>query len=111
MNPTLKTQWTAALRSGEYMQGRGHFKTREGHYCCLGVLCMVLNRPDLMQLNSVHTERFDDYGGLFGISRLFPDQGEALWRLNDVTKLTFNEIADWIETHVEETSTGMLTGG
>ena len=60
---------------------------------------MVLNRPDLMH-DPVHTERFDDFAGLFEISGLAPGQGDALWRLNDVVNRTFNEIADWIETHI-----------
>ncbi|MCU1305127.1 MAG: hypothetical protein JWQ87_5411 [Candidatus Sulfotelmatobacter sp.] len=30
--------WVRALRSGKYKQGVGALK-REGHYCCLGVLC------------------------------------------------------------------------
>jgi hypothetical protein len=38
MNPEVKAQWVAALRSGEYEQGRDAL-TLEGKYCCLGVLC------------------------------------------------------------------------
>lgn len=38
MNPEIKAQWVAALRSGEYEQGRNKLNT-DGKYCCLGVLC------------------------------------------------------------------------
>lgn len=38
MNPEIKAQWTAALRSGEYEQGQGSLR-RDGKFCCLGVLC------------------------------------------------------------------------
>lgn len=38
MNPAIKAQWVAALRSGEYQQGRNFLRTDEG-FCCLGVLC------------------------------------------------------------------------
>ena len=38
MNSTIKTQWIAALRSGDYKQGRS-FLRKGNHYCCLGVLC------------------------------------------------------------------------
>jgi|HubBroStandDraft_2_1064218.scaffolds.fasta_scaffold00003_8 hypothetical protein len=41
MDPTLKAKWTATLRSGEYVQGTGCLRTSAGHYCCLGVLCVV----------------------------------------------------------------------
>lgn len=42
MNAEIKAQWVAALRSGEYRQGRSQLRTEtpDGHrYCCLGVLC------------------------------------------------------------------------
>jgi hypothetical protein len=38
MNPEIKQKWIAALRSGEYKQGKGGLRNTEG-YCCLGVLC------------------------------------------------------------------------
>ena len=38
MNEDIKAQWTTALRSGEYPQGKGTLRTEDG-YCCLGVLC------------------------------------------------------------------------
>lgn len=39
MDPNIKAQWVAALRSDEYTQGDGYLKTLDGNYCCLGVLC------------------------------------------------------------------------
>jgi hypothetical protein len=44
MNPEIKAQWVAALRSGEYTQGMGALKTLEGAYCCLGVLCDLAHK-------------------------------------------------------------------
>ena len=38
MNPEIKAQWVAALRSGEYEQGAGYLH-RGDTFCCLGVLC------------------------------------------------------------------------
>lgn len=35
-------KWLAALRSGEYKQGKGSLKSHEG-YCCLGVLQCALD--------------------------------------------------------------------
>lgn len=40
MNPEVKAEWVAALRSGEYMQTKGHLKDSNG-MCCLGVLCDI----------------------------------------------------------------------
>jgi len=39
MNPEIKAKWVAALRSGEYVQGRGALRRDDNTYCCLGVLC------------------------------------------------------------------------
>lgn len=44
MNKELKQKWVAALRSGEYKQGKGkllYHENGETSYCCLGVLCEV----------------------------------------------------------------------
>lgn len=38
MNPEIKEQWVAALRSGEYEQG-AEYLHRDDTFCCLGVLC------------------------------------------------------------------------
>lgn len=40
MNQEVKEKWVAALRSGEYEQGRGYLNRGE-QFCCLGVLCEV----------------------------------------------------------------------
>lgn len=38
MNPKIKQEWIAALRSGEYKQGQKTLSS-DGKHCCLGVLC------------------------------------------------------------------------
>jgi hypothetical protein len=38
MNPEIKAQWVAALRSGDYQQGDEYLR-RGDEFCCLGVLC------------------------------------------------------------------------
>lgn len=41
MNPEVKVKWLAALRGGEYKQGRGCLRKEsrgETRFCCLGVL-------------------------------------------------------------------------
>jgi len=38
MNPEIKAQWIADLRSENFAQGQGLLRTGD-QYCCLGVLC------------------------------------------------------------------------
>ena len=38
MNPEIRARWAAALRSGDYEQGRDNLR-RGDKFCCLGVLC------------------------------------------------------------------------
>jgi hypothetical protein len=45
MNPEIKAQWVAALRSGEYKQALSALRLDDpaggSGYCCLGVLCDI----------------------------------------------------------------------
>lgn len=38
MKADVKVKWIAALRSGDYEQGKGALH-KDGKFCCLGVLC------------------------------------------------------------------------
>jgi hypothetical protein len=62
MNPTSKTLWVRALRSGKYPQGRGRLFS-DGAYCCLGVKCAI----DAWPLNKLAWQfeiRGRDYGSV-----------------------------------------------
>jgi hypothetical protein len=50
MNAEIKAQWTAALRGGEYVQGRG-FLNADGKFCCLGVLCELAVKAGIIESN------------------------------------------------------------
>lgn len=99
-----QTKWLAALRSGEYQQGK-QYLCREGRYCCLGVGCEVLGVPktpyeDCVAFNgsiSTAPNMFRDLVGLrdfMGVAT----SGCTLTSLNDVDGKSFSEIADIIES-------------
>ena len=96
MNPDLKAKWISALRSGRYTQGQKRLKTKEGHYCCLGVLCKVLEKPEYIQLGT----RGDNYCDLRAASGLTHTQTDLLTRLNDTLRESFTQIADYIEANL-----------
>lgn len=43
MTPGIKAKWLEALRSGKYAQGIKLLRTQDEKYCCLGVLCDIMN--------------------------------------------------------------------
>lgn len=45
MDPVIRDLWTAALRSGDYRQGRKLLR-HAGRYCCLGVLTDLALKAD-----------------------------------------------------------------
>jgi len=58
MDQWLKKQWTTALRSGAFPQGRNVLRSTEG-YCCLGVLCEVLGYESVLE--EVFNVQTDEY--------------------------------------------------
>ena len=113
----LWTEWTAALRSGKYKQGRRYLHqitNGEHEYCCLGVLCDVANKrhPGLL--------RYDDENGWFSYdsqgailpAKLAELMGISAWgtytdcngrvvsltAMNDYEGSTFEQIADVLDS-------------
>ena len=66
MNPEIKVQWVAALRSGKYRQGAGVLHRRKpagDEYCCLGVLCELAVRAGVA---NVEPARYDGDSFVYG---------------------------------------------
>ena len=116
MKRCFRQPWLDALRSGKFEQGEGKLRTKENKYCCLGVLYEVTGVEWAMTeyfssyavKNCQAAKSYDGYNcaGLgddkrqFGITK---DQEIRLWQLNDCEKLSFPQIADWIEKYIPET--------
>jgi hypothetical protein len=115
MNSTIKKKWIAALRSGEYTQGKKQLHTKEGSFCCLGVLCdLYLKEKGLVWEEDSDGEGYElVYGDRRYITipplnvrewaGLEPDmnsyRGDSLIKHNDELGSDFNEIADVIEAY------------
>jgi hypothetical protein len=107
MNPQVKTDWVAALRSTRYTQGEGILKSYDGDFCALGVLC------DLHAHTSdepwVHCGNAFTYLGEALIcpenvqswAQLDSAQCSQISTLNDKSPTAgFAHIADYIETYL-----------
>ena len=116
MNPEIKKKWVEALRSGQYVQGRNKLRSPSSNdpdfpapsaFCCLGVLCDVVDstqwqppmdrKPDYMLYGYHSTSTPPDVLDTSGLGRTDED---ALVKLNDDERWTFNQIADWIEENL-----------
>lgn len=107
MNPEVKTKWVAALRSGDYRQGRGTLRSSADEYCCLGVLCDLAVKDGILDQPDRGPYRGSpwSYGGNSG----YPPVGVDYWvgalrmgtlvDMND-TGVPFSEIADYIEANL-----------
>jgi hypothetical protein len=114
MNPEIRAQWCAALRSGQYRQGRLTLR-RSDSYCCLGVLCDLAVRAGVLDDATAGPIAGDEDAGRMRYdsrSRYLPpsvqkwaglvsndpviDAGRSLAEVNDAG-YTFAEIADLID--------------
>lgn len=118
MKKKIAKIWCKALRSGEYKQDQHvlHNKTRNT-FCCLGVLCELAVKAgvevdviDIHQMDTVVNydgdcaflpESVQKWAGMESTNGWIKGSTRSLSSLND-SGLSFNEIADHIEAHVED---------
>jgi hypothetical protein len=112
MDAELKAKWIAALRSGEYEQGKGNLRARNGTYCCLGVLCKVagygIDTDNDCALRPDGTKGEQSYDALDDLGAV-PKIRHPLISMND-SDSTFTEIADYIEANIPVTTRDGETG-
>lgn len=110
------------LRSGNYKQGTMYLK-KDDCYCAEGLLAEILAEDDILEskttecatgfMNKKSDENVAVYGeyvipGIVFYVRQNDDVQHHLWKLNDgctdIKSHSFNEIADIIESAIEENS-------
>lgn len=124
MNKEIAKIWCNTLRSGKYEQGRRLLHNKaQNTFCCLGVLCDLAVKAGVKVNVEVNVEEdsrteFVTYDSAYNTlpksvqkwAGLCNEAGRpknderliALWELNDLEKRSFDEIANYIEEHVEE---------
>lgn len=105
MKAEIKARWIEALRSGKYEQGKRALHPYGSKFCCLGVLCDVVD-PSKWE--------GEEYNGAVGYLpgdlqdevRLLDREQTHLINMNDgnpangIAGKPFSEIADWIERNI-----------
>lgn len=108
MDRELKAKWIKALRSGKYRQGHGYLN-EGGNFCCLGVLCDVVDpdgwTDDYLTVTKGHrlsrghrllSQSTKESLGIMDHASKLMDMNDGT---NEVTK-SFVEIADYIEENL-----------
>lgn len=91
--------WTAALRSGEYVQTNNNLYRSDGAFCCMGVAGKVcLKLPLSLMLGAGYMRFMSRFRETAEDKRPFTVNEEAIlgW-LNDEARLTFTQIAAFVE--------------
>jgi hypothetical protein len=107
LDPEFKAKWCAALRSGEYKQGKHVLRNPEDNsYCCLGVAYKVakgVNPPDHTLggyiVGDIDTDGVPDMLIGTGADAGIHTPRYVLVKMNDDGK-SFLEIADYIEQNL-----------
>jgi len=108
------------LRGGKYKQGKEYLQTKNGNFCCLGVLCDLYIRTKEGK-KSKAAWRGDEFGGYEFASKKETEGGvlprevkkwaglgdsnpyldnDVTSELNDETRVGFRGIANRIEKHL-----------
>ena len=108
MNKEVKAKWIEALESGKYKQGQEQLRNRD-KYCCLGVLCDIIDTSKLCFYSSEGLYEYNSDEGSYetilpyslraklGITS---EQESDLIQLNDAEDYDFPAIADWIKENL-----------
>lgn len=113
MNQAIKEKWVAALRSGEFEQGRRNLRSSDDKFCCLGVLCHIID-PNGWRLDQEKGRYlFDTHGALLpeeivkaaGLNNSSPCVEDKNTNVCSLTSLNdhgmpFTEIANLIESYL-----------
>ena len=112
MNPAVKKIWIDALRSGLYKQGKHQLRISLDRFCTLGVLCN-LHAQAHPEIAAKQTNLYEYLGesyvlpveamkwaGLTGRGPMVDTKIGTIPHLNDIEKMTFDEIADVIEEYL-----------
>jgi hypothetical protein len=117
MPQELKDKWVAALRSGEYKQGKHCLHgILNNTFCCLGVLEHVADGECETSDTGLPTQKWcEDHNvnfnghlvkegkpaGFYPVLDICNCGATPAYKANDTLEMNFNEIADLIESQVE----------
>ncbi len=109
MNEEIAKKWVSALRSGKFQQGPYNLRGMDDRFCCLGVLCQILETPiapsyydptvryQYGQVDDASTAYLPN--SVLKLTGMKEGSQPQLQYMNDAKRLPFTEIADFIEAN------------
>ena len=104
MKKDIKEKWVKALRSGKYVQGPDYLRDCHNRFCCLGVLCDIIDVEWKSTKSGGYAVCINDESSstylpnkILEKIELSTEEQNYLAKLNDMDGFTFNQIADFIE--------------
>lgn len=97
----VRALWVAAMRSGKYKQGMHCLRTINDAYCCLGVLCDVVDPSGWNAGGEYLGADLYPPGSICDAAGLTGDMTRNLGRMNDVMGFSFARIADAVDSEFE----------
>ena len=113
MNKELGEKWADALESGKYKQGYFALRSCDDEFCCLGVLCDVVDPKGWSyRVNSVNFHYHDPEDPVNGRSGFLPkfitralgitpNEEQEFTDMNDTHDMTFEQIAAHIRERIK----------
>lgn len=103
-------EWIAALRSGDWEQGSGTLQCGDGSFCCLGVLCDLIDADAWEKGNDGYVSWNGACGDLTQVSFscvpddyfLAEDLQNTLIGMNDQQGASFDDIANYLEANADD---------
>lgn len=116
MNQEIKDKWIAALRSGEYIQGKEALRRKDNTFCCIGVLCDIYQKEKGGEWEDIGDYKYYGFKDAVGNERSGVMTKDVIsWTGGTLNKMlaletrliglndggsTFKEIAKEIETYI-----------
>lgn len=110
MKKDIKVKWIDALRSGKYEQGQKNLRSLDNKFCCLGVLCDIIDNKKWETFEKANSAKqtypytYNGYTGILNYKmvtelKIKDSEQVFLTNMNDTGK-SFAEIADYIEENL-----------
>lgn len=93
MKEKIKQAWIAALRSGEYEQGKKQLRKGD-HFCCLGVLCNL--HAQAHPKIAAQQRTTDAYMGISGVLPVAVVKWAGLNTRDPIVKASTTESKTWL---------------